>query len=323
MKYPRRQFLRLVTGAVALPTLSRIARAQAYPTRPVRLIVPVSAGGSTDVMARLIGEHLSQAFGQQFIVDNRTGAAGNAGIEAVGKSPPDGYTILVTTDRVASGPHVFKMNIDPTKDLAAVAQLTRQPVVLAVHHSLGIKSLSEFLVLARREPGMSYATSGVGVHQHIVGEWFQQLAGIKLSVVPYRGGGPVINDLIAGHVKIASLGSTPLIPHYKAGTIRLIAQSTAERSPGLLDVPTYRESGFTELVLDQWISVFVPSGTRPTIVARLNAETNNALALPSVRENLLQQALEPVGGSVAFADQLFREDYAKYARLVKELNIKA
>src|SRR5262249_10670894 len=149
---------------------------------------------------------------------------------------------------------------------AAVIQLTRQPVVLAVHRSLSVASMAEFLALAKREPGMTYATAGVGVHQHIVGEWFQHLAGIKLSVVPYRGGGPVINDLIAGHVKIASLGSTPLIPHYKAGTIRLLAQSTAERSPGLLDVPTFRESGFTELVLDQWISAFVPTGTPAAIV---------------------------------------------------------
>jgi tripartite-type tricarboxylate transporter receptor subunit TctC len=319
----RRQFLDLAAGAAVLPIAAHVARAQAYPTRPVRLIVPVSAGGSTDVTARLIGEHLSRAFGQQLIVDNRTGAAGNAGIEAVGKSPPDGYNILVTTDRVASGPHVFKMNIDPINDLAAVIQLTRQPVVLAVHQSLGVASMAEFLPLAKREPGMTYATAGVGIHQHIVGEWFQQLAGIKLSVVPYRGGGQAINDLIAGHVKIAILGSTPLIPHYKAGTLRLLAQSTAKRSPELGEVPTFRELGFQELVLDQWIGVFVPTGTPTVIAGQLNAEFNKVLAIASVRENLLHQALEPVGGAVEFADELFRNDYAKYARLVKRLNIRA
>src|SRR5262249_3451645 len=150
-----------------------------------------------------------------------------------------------------SGPHVFKMDIDPIKDLAAVIQLTRQPVVLAVHRSLGVTSMVEFLALAKREPGMTYATAGVGVQQHIVGEWFQHLAGIKLSVVPYRGGGQAINDLIAGHVKIASLGSTPLIPHYKAGTLRLLAQSTAARSPGLPELPTFEEAGVSGLVLRQ------------------------------------------------------------------------
>src|SRR5262249_2222629 len=177
-----------------------------------------------------------------------------------------------------------------------------QPVVLAVHRSLSVASMAEFLALAKREPGMTYATAGVGVHQHIVGEWFQHLAGIKLSVVPYRGGGQAINDLIAGHVKIASLGSTPLIPHYKAGTLRLLAQSTAQRSPELGDIPTYRELGFQELVLDQWVGVFVPAGTPPAITQSLNAEINKALAIPSVRENLAQQALEPVGGTIEFAE---------------------
>jgi tripartite-type tricarboxylate transporter receptor subunit TctC len=314
--------MRMIAAVAALVAAIVPAAAQIWPTRPVRFIVPVVAGGSTDLAARIIGEHLSRALGQQFIVDNRTGAGGNAGIEAVGKSAPDGYTVLVTTDRVASGPHVFKLNIDPIKDLVPVIQVSRQPVVLAVHPSLGVATLAEFLALAKQRPGMSYATSGVGVHQHIVGEWFQKLAAIKLAVVPYRGGGQVINDLIAGHVKIASLGSSPLIPHYKAGAIRLLAQSTAARSPGLLEVPTFQEAGIKGLVLDQWIGVFVPTGTPPAIVARLNAEINKVLADAAIRESFLQQAQEPVGSTVEEFSRLFREDFAKYARLVKELNIK-
>ena len=211
MKLPRRNFLHLAAGAAALPVVSRVARAQTYPTRPVRFILPVVAGGSTDVVARLVAEHLSRVFGQQLIVDNRSGAGGTAGMEAVAKSVPDGYTILVTSDRVASAQHAFKLNFDPIKDLAPICQLTRQPLVLAVHHSLGTGSLAEFLARVRAHPGMNYATAGVGIHQHVVGEWFQKLAGIKLALVPYRGGGQVINDLIAGHVKIAVLGSTPLL----------------------------------------------------------------------------------------------------------------
>src|SRR5262249_6287618 len=194
----------------------------------------------------------------------------------------------------------------PIRDLSAVVQLTRQPVVLAVHQSLGVTSMKEFLALARQQPGMSYATAGVGVHQHFVGEWFQSLAGIKLAVVPYRGGGQAINDLIAGHVKIASLGSTPLIPHYKAGTLGLLGPSTAQRYPELGDIPSLRELGFEALVLDQWTGVFLPTGTPAATTERLNGEMNKALAIASVRENLFHQALDPVGGSVDFAERLFR-----------------
>jgi tripartite-type tricarboxylate transporter receptor subunit TctC len=322
MKLSRRRFLHLATGAAAFPIASQIAWAQSWPNRPVRFIVPVAAGGSTDVAARFIGEHLSRVFGLQFIVDNRTGAGGTAGMEAVARSAPDGYNILVTTDRVASAPHAFKLSFDPVKDLAPIIQITRQPVVLAVHPSLEVATLGEFLALAKKQPGMSYATAGIGVHQHFVGEWFQHLAGIKMSLVPYRGGGQVLNDLIAGHVKIASVGSTPLMPHYKASTLRLLAQSTAERSPSLAEVPTFQEAGFAGLVLDQWIGVFARAGTPRSITEGLNAEINKVLADPTVRANLTVQALDPVGGTPEEAGRLLKGDVEKYGRLIKELNIK-
>lgn len=300
------------------------ATAQSYPHRPVRFVVPFPAGGSTDLAARLIAQHVSRAVGYQFYVENRSGAGGNIGIEAAAKSPPDGYTVLISTDQVASAPHVFKMNIEPLKDLVPVIQLSRQPVVLAVHPSLGVNSLGELIALAKQQPGLSYALGGgAGGQQHMVVEWFARIAGIKLTQVPYRGGGPAINDLIAGHVKIGSLGSSPLIPHYKAGTLRLLAQSTEARSPGLLDVPTYQEAGVKGLVLDQWVGAFVPAATPPAIVARLNAEIDKALADPAIRENLLQSGQEPIGGTPEQFARLVREDYEKYARLVKELNIKA
>ena len=317
---------RILLGAIVVACCASAAAgpatAQAYPNRPIRLIVPSPAGGSGDAAARLVGEHLSRAFGQQVVVENRSGANANIGIEAVARSAPDGYTALVISDRVASAPHVFKSNVNPMKDLIPVVQVSRQPVVLAVHPSLGVDSLAEFMTLARQRPGLSYATSGVGNQQHIVAEWFAQIAGIKLELVPYRGGGQAINDLIAGHVKIGSLGSTPLIPHYKAGTLRLLAQSTAARSPSLPDVPTYEEAGIKGLVLDQWIGVFLASGTPPAITARLNVEINKALSDPAIRQNLLQQAQEPVGGTAEEFSNLVREDFEKYGRLVKELNIK-
>jgi tripartite-type tricarboxylate transporter receptor subunit TctC len=178
------------------------------------------------------------------------------------------------------------------------------------------------IALARQQPGLRYATgSGVG-GQHMVVQWFASIAGIKLEQVPYRGGAPAINDLIAGHVKLGSLGSTPLIPHYKAGTLRLLAQSTQARSPSLPDVPTYQEAGIKGLVLDQWLGVFVPAGTPPAVVARLNTDINKALSAVAIREGLLQSAQEPVGGSTDAFSQLVHRDFETYARLLKELNIK-
>jgi tripartite-type tricarboxylate transporter receptor subunit TctC len=305
--------------ALAIPTL---AQAQEWPNRPIRFIVPYPAGGSTDVGARVIGDYLSRALGQQIVVENRTGGSGNIGFEAGARSAPDGYTVLIAPDQVASAPHVFKVSFDPLKDLVPVIQLSRQPVVLAVHPKLGVSSLAELIALAKQRPGLSYATSGIGSQQHMTAEWFAQLAGIKLEHVPYRGGAQAINDLVAGHVMIGSLGSTPLIPHYKAGALRLLAQTTAARSPSLPDVPTYEQAGI-KLVLDQWLGAFVPAGTPPAIVARLNNEMNKALAEAAIRESFLQSAQEPVGGSAEQFLRLVREDFAKYERLAKELNIKA
>ena len=206
-----------------LAAMATSAGAQEWPSRPVRFVVPFPAGGSTDVGARLVGEHLSRSLHQQIVVENKSGANGNIGIETAARSVADGYTVLVTTDAVSSNPHVYKANIDPLKELTPVIQLARQPIVLASHPSLGVASLAELIALAKEQPGLRYATGGGVGAQHMVAQWFASIAGIKLEQVPYRGGAPAINDLIAGHVKLGSLGSTPLIPHYKAGTLRLLA----------------------------------------------------------------------------------------------------
>jgi tripartite-type tricarboxylate transporter receptor subunit TctC len=314
--------VRALAALAVLIGLAPIVHAQDWPNRPVRLIVPFAAGGSTDVAARLVAEYLTRSLGQQVFVENRTGANGNIGIEATAKSPPDGYTVLIAPDAIASNPHVYKVNYDALKDLTPVIQLSRQPIVLAVHPSLGVNTLAELVALVKREPGLRYGTgSGAGSGQHMVTQWFAQLAGVDLEQVPYRGGGQAINDLIAGHVKLGTLGSTPLVPHYKAGTLRLLAQTTAARSPSLPDVPTFQEAGI-KLTLDQWLGVFVPAGTPPAIAARLNAEIGKALAEAAIRQNLTQSAQEPIGGSAEQFARLVQEDFEKYARLVKELNIK-
>ena len=300
------------------------AAAERYPNRSVKVIVPFPPGGGTDVVARPVSGFLSRAFGQQFYIENKSGAGGNIGIEAAARSEPDGYTLLMVPVAVVARPHLSDLKVDPIKDLLPVIQLTRQPLVIAVHPSFGVQKLTELVAAARREPGLRYGLGGgIGNEQHILGAWFAQLAGIALEPVPYRGGGPAINDLLAGHVKIASLGAAPIIPHYLAGSIRVLAQATKERSPSFPDVPTFEEEGFDGLVLEQWYGLFVPATTPQPIVASLNAETNKALDDSATHEVLVKSGHEPVGGSAETFQKLVSEDFQKYGRLAKELNIAA
>jgi tripartite-type tricarboxylate transporter receptor subunit TctC len=293
-----------------------------WPSRPVRFIVPLAPGGGLDFVARVTAEPMSRAIGQQVVIENRTGAGGTIGIETAIKSPPDGYSILVTNDNVASAPHVLKLASDYLKDLVPVIQLARQPQALAVHPALGVSSVAELVQAAKQRPGTGCATSGVGSNQHVLMEWFAKTAGIKLEHVPYRGAGQAINDLIAGHVRVAFLGPTALIPHYKAGAVRLLAQSGETRSPSLPEIPTLQEAGFAGMVLDAWYAAFAPLGTPPSIVARLNAEIDRVLADPATAKSLLETATEPVGGSADALARVARADSDKYARLLKELNIR-
>jgi tripartite-type tricarboxylate transporter receptor subunit TctC len=308
---------------IATICATHTAGAADWPTRPIHFIVPFPAAGSTDVAARIVGDFLSRRFGQQVVVENKSGANGNIGIEYVAKAAADGYTVLVGTDAVSSNPHVYKMNVDPLQALAPVIEISHQPIALAAHPSLGVATLAELTAAAKKQPDMPFATgSGVGSLQAMVALWYAKLAGVTLKQVPYRGGGAAINDLIAGHVKLGSLGTTPLIPHYQAGALKLLAQSTAARSSALPNVPTFSEAGFTELVVDQRIGVFVPAGTPPEIAARLNSDINAALRDAKIVKSFADQAQEPAGGTAEHYGTLVRQDSDKYARLVKELDIK-
>ncbi len=299
------------------------ARAQgAWPDRPIKFVVPLAPGGAIDFIARQVAEVLSRTLGQQVVVENKTGAGGTIGMDLAMKSPADGYTVLITNDNAASAPHIMNLSYDYTKELAPVAYLGRQSQFLAVHSSLGINSVKELVGYAKANPGMGFATSGVGSNQHVVGEWFAKEAGLKMSHVPYRGAGQAINDLIAAHVKLAWLGPTALFPHYKAGTIKLLAQSASKRAPTLQEVPTLEDAGYRGLVLDAWYAAFVPKGTPPEIVARLNKEMNDSLKDPKLLTNFTTGAVEPVGGPPEEIGKLAQADSVKYARLVKELNIK-
>jgi tripartite-type tricarboxylate transporter receptor subunit TctC len=298
------------------------AFAQGWPAKPLRVVVAFAPGGSTDIAVRALAERIAPALGQPVVVENRAGAGGNVAAEYVLKQPADGYTVLATADSLASNPHLYKLSFDPRKDFVPVMQLTRQPIVLGAHPSVGANTLAELIALAKAKPGMAYATSGSGSIQHMAGEWFAKLAGVQLTHVPYKGGGQAITDLLGGQVPLGSLGNTPLLPHYRAGKLKILAQTSAQRSPSMPEVPTYAEAGLKDLVLEQWLGIFFLAGTPAEAVVRLNAEMNRGLADASLRERYAQNGLEPVGGTMDQFARQYRDDYDKYARLIKDLAIK-
>jgi tripartite-type tricarboxylate transporter receptor subunit TctC len=317
----RRDF---VAGAAATLTIipSRAGAQDAWPTRPVHFIVPLAPGGGLDFIARQVGDVLSRTLGQQMVVENRTGAGGTLGMDLAMKSEPDGYTVLITNDNAASSPHIMNLSYDYTKVLLPVCFLGRQSQALAVHSSLGVKTVAELIDYTKTHPGLGFATSGAGSNQHVLGEWFKRETGAKIDHVPYRGAGQAINDLIAAHVPMGFLGSTALKPHADTGTLRLLAQSNAVRAPALKDVPTFEEAGFKGLVLEPWFAAFVPKGTPQPIITRLNREMNNALKDAKLIENCNKNGIEIGGGSEEELGKIAQADSAKYAKLVKELGIK-
>ena len=316
----RRDF---VAGAAATLTIASRARAQdGWPTRPVHFIVPLAPGGGLDLIARQVGDVLTRTLGQQIVVENRTGAGGTLGMDLAMKSEPDGYTVLITNDNAASSPHIMNLSYDYTNVLLPVCFLGRQSQALAVHSSLGVTTVAELIAYTKSKPGLGFATSGAGSNQHVLGEWFKRETGARIDHVPYRGAGQAINDLVAAHVTIAFLGSTALKPHADTGTLRLLAQSNAVRSPVLKEVPTFEEAGLKGLVLEPWFGAFVPKGTPQPIIARLNRDMNNALKDAKLMENLNKNGIEIGGGSEEDLGKLAQADSAKYARLVKDLGIK-
>jgi len=327
MAFGRRHFMKAAAGLAVGTGLTRLgAPALAedkWPNKPVRLIVPLAPGGAIDFTARQCGEVLSRHLGQQFFVENRTGAGGTIGMDAAMKSAPDGYTLLVTNDNAASAPHIMKLPYDYTKILLPVIDIGHQPQAFAVHPSLGVNSVAEFVALAKKSGPISFASSGVGSNQHVVGAWFAREAGIKLEHVPYRGAGAAVGDLLAGHVKSAFLGPTALIAHHHDGKIKIIGQTSAKRAPTLQDIPTLEEAGYKGVVLEAWYAAFAPPGTPSDLIAQINAAVGKALTDEKLRANFEKGSMEPIGGTPEALGQLAQADSEKYARLVKELGISA
>ena len=300
------------------------ANSQSWPAKPVRFIVPFPPGGATDVAARALSDKLSQAFGQQVVVENRAGASGMIGALEVARATPDGYTILFAADPVTTLHLVMKnVQYEVLRDFAAITQVTTQPLAVAVHSSVPANTIQEFIALAKANPGkFSFGHSGTGSGQHLSGELLRKLAGIDMQHVPYKGGGPAVQDLVAGQVPVGVLGSTPLIPHAKSGRVKLLAFTTRERFAVMPEVPTLHEAGLTGFDTSQWLGILAPAGTSAEIVNRLYIETRNALAQPDVRERLAQAALAPVGSTPLEFAALLRADVERWTRLGTDLGLK-
>jgi tripartite-type tricarboxylate transporter receptor subunit TctC len=322
MKLPRRKFLHLAAGA-ALPAVSRIARAQAYPSRPVRIVLPFAPGGGADTLTRLMGQWLSERLGQQFIVENRPGAGGNVGTEAVVKSPPDGYTLLLAgTPNTINAMLYDKLNFNFVRDIAPIAAIIRQPLVMAVHPSVPAKTVPEFIAQAKANPGnINMASGGNGTTPHVAGELFKMMTGVNLVHVPYRGAGPALTDLIARQVQVYFAQMIASIEYIRAGKLRPLAVTTATRSDAVPDIPTVSEfvPGYEA---STWSGVGAPKATPAEIVETLNKEINAALADPKIKARLADLGSTPLVGSATDFGKLIADETGKWAKVVRAANIR-
>ena len=310
-----------VTFAFVLGILPADAIAQSYPSRPVRLVVPFPAGGTTDILARAMAEKLSGALGQQFVVDNRPGAGGNIGSDIVAKSPPDGYTLLMgTVGTHAINPSLYpKMPYDHVKDFVPVVLVAGVPNVLVVNPTVPAKTVAELIALAKEKPGtINFASSGNGTSIHLSGELFKLLAGVQIAHVPYKGSAPALTDLIGGQVQIMFDNLPSALPHIKGGKLRALAVTSSKRAPALPDLPTIAESGVAGFEASSWFGILAPAATPRDIVQRINAEANKALHAPDMREKLLAQGAEAVGNSPEFFADSIRTETVKWAKVVKD-----
>ena len=323
MKLPRRRFLHLAAGAVALPAISQMAWAQTYPTRPVRLIVGFDAGGAADILARLMGQWLSERLGQQFVIENRSGASGNIAAEAVVRAAPDGYTLLLpgSTD-VINATLYEKLNFNFIRDIAPVASITRAPHVIVVRPSFPAKTVPEFIAFAKANPRkVSMASAGIGTPSHMSGELFKMMAGINMAHVPYRGAGQALVDLLGGQVQVFFSSLPSSIAHVRTGDLRALGVTTTMRSETLPDVPAigdflpgYEASGITGLG--------APKNTPAGIIETLNKEINAGLADPKIKARLAELGGTALPGSAADFGKLIADETEKWGKLVKFVGIK-
>ncbi len=299
------------------------AMADTYPDKTIRMVVPFPAGGFVDGMARPMMPLMSEELGQQIVIENKGGAGGTIGTAEVARAAPDGYTLLMVFDSHAVNPHIYpKLPYDNEKDLAPVSRLVQNPLVLLAHPSVPANTVSELIELAKKEPAsISYATVGPGSSNHLTAELFAREAGVKLTHIPYRGGGPAQTDLLGGHVNIMFLSSSLAIPHVEGGKLKALAVTSAERNSALPNVPTLQESGFKDFDVQSWVGLLAPAGTPDVILARWGEESKKVLNMPEMQERFAKQGLQVVADSPDSFKQFLKAEGDRWGSLIKELNI--
>ena len=325
MELPRRRFLRLAGVAAALPATSRMARAQTYPARPVRVIVGFAPGGPTDVFARLICQKLSENLGKQFYIENIIGGTGNVATGQAAKAAPDGYTILFAFTSHVVNPTMFdKVPYDPIKDFEPVTLAVSSTTVLTVNPSVPATNVKDLVALIKANSGKySFASGGTGAPPHLAGEQFRLSLGLDLVHVPFNGGGPATAAVVAGHTPIGFNAITPAVPQIKDGKLRALAVTSKTRSQSLPDVPTMTEAGYPDIAGDSWIGILVPAGTSKEIVTVLHREIAGIIALPDMKQRLATLGFEPVASTPEEFAKRIGTEIETWSKVIRAANIKA
>jgi len=318
-------FLLLILTFIGLLIGKQVTQAQSWPTKPIKFIVPYPPGGGTDVIARIMQEPLSQVLGQQIIIDNRGGAGGSIGTDIAAKSPADGYNVLFTLSSHTINPAIYpKLAFDTEKDFAPVSLVASLPQILVANPDFPAKSVKEVIQMAKNKPdAVSYASVGNGSPGHLAGAMMANSAGVTMTHIPYRGGGPAITDVIAGQVPLLWVSIPAAANYVKTGKLKALAVSTVKRSPIFPDVPTMAELGFKDYEVDSWYAMFVPTGTPQNIIESLNKATIKVLAEPAVKEKLLGQGAEAVGSTPAQLGAIVKAELIKWKKVAKDTSIKA
>lgn len=324
----RRRMLRFVfaLAAAALFPLSASAQtATAYPARPIRLIVPVPPGGSTDALARIISVRLAESLGQQIVIDNRAGAGGNIAMGVAAKSTPDGHVLIIVSSNFVVNPSLYaQVPYDPLKDFAPVTYIASAPSLLVEHPSINAKTVKELVALIKSSPGkFNYASPGSGSAQHLAGELFKLAAGVDVAHVPFSGAGPAVIAVLGGQVQLAFASLPAVLPHANAGTLRTLAITSNKRSPAAPDVPTFIEAGFPAVESDHLQGILAPAGTPPAIVNRLNIEIVKIINAPDVRKRLIDLGFVPVGNTPQEFAEVIKFQVGKWSKIVKDAGIRA
>jgi len=320
----RASFAALVATAwIGFPLAT--AQAADYPTKPIRFVVPYTAGGTTDLVARTVGQKVSEKLGQPVVIDNRAGAGGNIGMDAVAKAAPDGYTIgfgAISTN--ALNPHIYKsMAFDPRKDFTAISLLGTSTIVLEVPATSPIQNVADLIAAARKSPGLPYATAGAGTSMNLAGVMFAQMTGTELTHVAYKGSGPAINDMLGNTIGVMFDNLPASLPHIQAGKLRALAVAGPARSPSLPDVPTIAEAGLKGYALDPWFGVYAPANLPAPIVKALNDAFTEALAMPEVKDKLTQAGFTPRGSSAEALAKLTQSEYQRLGEVAKKAGMTA